>query len=202
MEAYNETFSRCSSVGRARDGRSRGRRFDPGRRHQLEKLFGRSMSVKKYNEARTSALKILLFGLVFLLFLPVGVPVSLIIFPFLAGRIGAKEHPKNWHTTYIITVGGGWSLGLVATIFVLLSLALGPALRINTVEPIIFGLLITLNWVSFAIGVNSSKGSIQDVDIYQTEWEEEDSSDEETEMAVNQEKEVSASEKLKEFYRT
>ena len=160
------------------------------------------MSVKKYNEARTSALKILLFGLIFLLFLPVGVPVSLIIFPFLAGRIGAKELPKNWHTTYIITVGGGWSLGLVATIFVLLSLALGPALRINTVEPIIFGLLITLNWISFAIGVNSSKGSIQDVDIYQTEWEEEDSSDEETEMAVNQEKEVSASEKLKEFYKT
>ena len=160
------------------------------------------MSVKKYNEARTSALKILLFGLVFLLFLPVGVPVSLIIFPFLAGRIGAKELPKNWHTTYIITVGGGWSLGLVATIFVLLSLALGPALRINTVEPIIFGLLITLNWISFAIGVNSSKGSIQDVDIYQTEWEEEDSSDEEAEMAVTQEKEVSASEKLKEFYKT
>ena len=81
------------------------------------------MSVKKYNEARTSALKILLFGLVFLLFLPVGVPVSLIIVPFLAGRIGAKELPKNWHTTYIITVGGGWSLGLVATIFILLSLA-------------------------------------------------------------------------------
>ena len=160
------------------------------------------MSVKKYNEARTSALKILLFGLVFVLFLPVGVPVSLIIFPFLAGRIGAKELPKNWHTTYIITVGGGWSLGLVATIFVLLSLALGPALRINTVEPIIFGLLITLNWISFAIGVNSSKGSIQDVDIYQTEWEEEDSSNQETEMAVNQEKEVSASEKLKEFYKT
>ncbi len=160
------------------------------------------MSVKKYNEARTSALKILLFGLVFLLFLPVGVPVSLIIFPFLAGRIGAKELPKNWHTTYIITVGGGWSLGLVATIFVLLSLALGPALRINTIEPIIFGLLITLNWISFAIGVNSSKGSIQDVDIYQTEWEEEDSSDEETDMAVTQEKEVSASEKLKEFYKT
>ena len=160
------------------------------------------MSVKKYNEARTSALKILLFGLIFLLFLPVGVPVSLIIFPFLAGRIGAKELPKNWHTTYIITVGGGWSLGLVATIFVLLSLALGPALRINTIEPIIFGLLITLNWISFAIGVNSSKGSIQDVDIYQTEWEEEDSSDEESEMAVIQEKEVSASEKLKEFYKS
>ena len=53
-----------------------------------------------------------------------------------------------------------------------------------------------------AIGVNSSKGSIQDVDIYQTEWEEEDSSDEEAEMAVTQEKEVSASEKLKEFYKT
>ena len=160
------------------------------------------MSVKKYNEARTSALKILLFGLVFLLFLPVGVPVSLIIFPFLAGRIGAKDLPKNWHTTYIITVGGGWSLGLVTTIFVLLSLALGPALRINTVEPIIFGLLITLNWISFAIGVNSSKGSIQDVDIYQTEWEEEESSDRETEMAVTQDQEISASEKLKEFYKT
>ncbi len=160
------------------------------------------MSVKKYNEARTSAIKILLFGLVFLLFLPVGVPVSLIIFPFLAGRIGAKELPKNWHTTYIITVGGGWSLGLVATIFVLLSLALGPALRMNTVEPIIFGLLITLNWISFAIGVNSSKGSIQDVDIYETEWEEEEYSEREAEMAVTQEQEISASEKLKDFYKS
>ncbi len=160
------------------------------------------MSVQKYNEARIKALKILSLGLVFLFFLPVGIPASLIIMPFLAGRIGAKELPKNWHTTYIITVGGGWSLGLIAAIFVLLSLALGPALRINTIEPIIFGLMIIFNWASFAIGVNSSKGLIQDVEIYQTEWEEEENSEEKTDMAISQEESLSASEKLKQLFKS
>lgn len=156
------------------------------------------MSVQKYNEARKKALKILSFGLIFLLFLPVGIPVSLIITPFLAGRIGAKELPKNWHLTYIITVGGGWAIGLAASIFVLLSLALGPALRINTAEPIIFGIMIMLNWISFIIGVNSSKGSIQDVEIYDSEWDEEEKS--ELATTIEEEKTISASEKLKNLF--
>jgi len=158
------------------------------------------MSEQKYNEARIKALKILTFGLIFLLFLPVGIPISLIIMPFLAGRIGAKELPKNWHFTYILTIGGGWSLGLVATIFTILSLALGPALRINTIEPIIFGLLIVFNWMSFAIGVNSSKGSIQDAEKYQTEWESIDE-EEQTNIAVANEEKTSSSDKLREFFK-
>jgi hypothetical protein len=114
------------------------------------------------------------FGLIFLIFLPIGIPVSLIIIPFLAGKNGASKLPKDWHWTYIITVGGGWSLGLVATIFILLSLALGPSLQINIAEPIIFAILIIFTWLSFAIGVRSSNLAEQSLSPYEQEWEEEE----------------------------
>ena len=114
------------------------------------------------------------FGLIFLIFLPIGIPVSLIIIPFLAGKNGASKLPKDWHWTYIITVGGGWSLGLVATIFILLSLALGPSLQINIAEPIIFAILIIFTWLSFAIGVRSSNVAEQSLSPYEQEWEEEE----------------------------
>ena len=116
------------------------------------------------------------FGLIFLIFLPIGIPVSLIIIPFLAGKNGASKLPKDWHWTYIITVGGGWSLGLVATIFILLSLALGPSLQINIAEPIIFAILIIFTWLSFAIGVRSSKIVTQPIGTYEQEWKEEETS--------------------------
>ena len=67
-------------------------------------------------------------GLVFLIFLPIGIPMSLLVIPFLAGRSGAKELPSNWHLTYILTVGGGWSVGLVIILLTLLSIALGLSL--------------------------------------------------------------------------
>ena len=92
------------------------------------------MSVHEYIKARNQALKTMTLGLIFLVFLPLGIPLSLIIIPFIAGRNGAKDLDNNWHLTYILTVGGGWSLGLVLSLIALLSIALGPALRINLVE--------------------------------------------------------------------
>ena len=81
-------------------------------------------------------------GLIFLIFLPIGIPMSLLVVPFLAGRNGARELPSNWHLNYILTVGGGWSVGLVITLIALLSIALGPALRINIAEIVIFASII------------------------------------------------------------
>ena len=132
------------------------------------------MSLENYYEARNRALQTMTLGLIFLIFLPIGIPVSLIIIPFLAGKNGATKLPKDWHLTYIITVGGGWALGLAASIFILLSLALGPSLQINVAEPIIFAILIVFTWLSFTIGVRSAKNISQPLSPYEQEWEEED----------------------------
>ena len=114
-------------------------------------------------------------GLVFLIFLPIGIPMSLLVIPFLAGRSGAKELPSNWHLTYILTVGGGWSVGLVIILLTLLSIALGPALRINIAEIVIFASIILFTWASFTIGVTSSQiKTINKERPYEDEWKEED----------------------------
>ena len=142
-------------------------------------------------------------GLVFLLFLPVGIPVSLIIIPFLAGRNGARELPNNWHLTYILTVGGGWSIGLVVCLILLLSIALGPALRVNIAETIIFIVMILFTWSSFSIGVQSSR-IVNAIDInkpYEKEWKDEEKDI--SELAVpeeeNQDNTVSSFQKVKNF---
>ena len=115
-------------------------------------------------------------GLVFLIFLPIGIPMSLLVIPFLAGRNGARDLPSNWHLTYILTVGGGWSVGLVITLIALLSIALGPALRINIAEIVIFASIILFTWASFTIGVTSSKIKNTNAERpYESEWEKEDS---------------------------
>ncbi|MEC8875203.1 MAG: hypothetical protein VYE50_01355 [Candidatus Thermoplasmatota archaeon] len=168
------------------------------------------MSVEKYQNARNNALRMMALGLVFLLFLPVGIPVSLIIIPFLAGRSGAKELPNNWHWTYILTVGGGWAIGLVVGLFVLLSLALGPSLKIDVAEPLIFGIMIIFTWGSFTIGVRSAKGLPDNVDMDEEKWAGETDTDVEieededlTEMALPQdteEEKKSATDKLKSFF--
>jgi len=114
-------------------------------------------------------------GLVFLIFLPIGIPMSLLVIPFLAGRNGAKDLPSNWHLTYILTVGGGWSVGLVITLIALLSIALGPALRINIAEIVIFASIILFTWASFTIGVTSSKiKNINNERPYESEWKNEE----------------------------
>lgn len=147
-------------------------------------------------------------GLVFLIFLPLGIPMSLIIIPFLAGRNGARDLPNNWHLTYILTVGGGWSIGLVVTFLALLSIALGPALRINIAEIVIFASIILFTWASFTIGVTSSKiNTANNKDRpYEKEWNEEETAEEINEdenlrgMALtSEEKNVSSFQKMKEF---
>ena len=166
------------------------------------------MSVHNYNIARNKALKTMTMGLVFLIFLPLGIPMSLIIIPFLAGRNGARDLPNNWHLTYILTVGGGWSIGLVVTFLALLSIALGPALRINIAEIVIFASIILFTWASFTIGVTSSKiNTANNKDRpYEKEWNEEETTEVVTEdedlrgMALtSEEKNVSSFQKMKEF---
>ena len=141
-------------------------------------MFGvkcKIMSVHKYNTARNKALKTMTMGLVFLIFLPIGIPMSLLVIPFLAGRSGAKDLPSNWHLTYILTVGGGWSVGLVIILITLLSIALGPALRINIAEVVIFASIILFTWASFTIGVTSSQiKTVNKERPYENEWKEED----------------------------
>ncbi|MFL2940104.1 MAG: hypothetical protein ACJZ37_04240 [Candidatus Poseidoniales archaeon] len=118
------------------------------------------------------------FGLIFLFFLPIGVPLSLIIIPFLAGRSGANELPKDWHSTFIITVGGGCSLGLVFSLYLILSLSLGPSLKIGIAEPIILAIVAALIWGSFFIGVRNSTELKSEVQINEEEWDREEQEDE------------------------
>ena len=154
-------------------------------------------------------------GLVFLIFLPLGIPMSLIIIPFLAGRNGARDLPNNWHLTYILTVGGGWSIGLVVTFLALLSIALGPALRINIAEIVIFASIILFTWASFTIGVTSSKiNTANNKDKpYEKEWNDEEATEDVTGISkditededlrgmalTSEEKNISNFQKMKEF---
>ncbi len=141
------------------------------------------MSVHEYNLARNKALKSMTMGLVFLIFLPIGIPMSLLVIPFLAGRNGARALPSNWHLTYILTVGGGWSVGLVITLIALLSIALGPALRINIAEIVIFASIILFSWASFTIGVTSTKiKNINNERPYENEWKKEEAEEQNPEV--------------------
>ena len=138
----------------------------------------RHMTLENYYSARNSAVKTMAFGLIFLFFLPIGIPLSLIIIPFLAGRSGAKELPKHWHSTFIITVGGGCSLGLVFTLYLILSLSLGPSLKIGITEPLILAIVAVLIWGSFFIGVRNSTELKSEVQINEEEWDREEEEDE------------------------
>ena len=132
------------------------------------------MTLEKYHSARNSAVKTMVFGLIFLFFLPIGIPLSLIIIPFLAGRSGAKELPRDWHSTFIVTVGGSCSLGLVFALYIILSLSLGPSLKIGITEPLILGVVAALIWGSFFIGVRNSTELKNEVQINEEEWDKEE----------------------------
>ena len=134
----------------------------------------RHMTLEKYYSARNSAVKTMAFGLIFLFFLPVGIPLSLIIIPFLAGRSGAKELPKDWHSTFAITVGGSCSLGLVFALYMILSLSLGPSLKIGITEPLILGSVAALIWGSFFIGIRNSTELKNEVQLNEEEWDKEE----------------------------
>lgn len=135
-------------------------------------------------------------GLIFLLFLPIGIPLSLIIIPFLAGRTGGKKLPKDWHSTFIITVGGGCSLGLVFALYLILSLSLGPALKIGITEPLILGIVAALIWGSFFIGVKNSTELKSEVQINEEEWDREDEDDSKQSIAIPEEKETLTNDKV------
>ena len=128
------------------------------------------MSVKKYQKARNDAFKTMLLGLVFLIFIPIGIPISFIIMPFLAGRTGAQKLPRNWHLTYTLTVGGTWAIGLVTCIFLVLALALGSSLKLNESEPLILLSITAITWLSFATGVRSASHLSSILDANQDEW--------------------------------
>ena len=134
----------------------------------------RHMTLEKYHSARNSAVKTMVFGLIFLFFLPIGIPLSLIIIPFLAGRSGAKELPRDWHSTFIVTVGGSCRLGLVFALYTILSLSLGPSLKIGITEPLILGVVAALIWGSFFIGVRNSTELKNEVQINEEEWDKEE----------------------------
>ena len=57
----------------------------------------------------------------------------------------------------------------------LLSIALGPALRLNIAEIVIFASIILFTWASFTIGVTSSKiKNTNNERPYESEWEKEE----------------------------
>ena len=139
-------------------------------------------------------------GLIFLVFLPIGIPVSLIIIPFLAGRSGARSLPKNWHLTYILTVGGGWSIGLALLLFSILFLVLGPTLKIGIVEVIILAVIIVFSWGSFFIGTKSVKEPDENLVKNAEEWDQFEEEAKAPIMAEISNERNSAIDKFKNFF--
>jgi hypothetical protein len=84
-----------------------------------------------------------------------------------------------------------------------LSISLGPALRINLAETIIFIVMILFTWASFAIGVQSSRivNAINLNRPYEKEWKDEET--EISELAVpedeNPDRTVTSFQKVKNF---
>tara|TARA_Y100001970_G_scaffold275041_1_gene375761 strand:+ start:1776 stop:2180 length:405 start_codon:yes stop_codon:yes gene_type:complete len=66
------------------------------------------------------------------------------------------------------------SLGFVFIFYLLLSLSLGPSLKIGIAEPTIFGIIISLIWGSFLVGVKNSEGKKTDIQINAEEWNKEE----------------------------
>ena len=79
----------------------------------------------------------------------------------------------DWHSTFVITVGGSCSLGLVFALYMILSLSLGPALKIGITEPLILSVVAALIWGSFFIGVRNSSELKNEVQINEEEWDKE-----------------------------
>ena len=76
---------------------------------------------------------------------------------------------------------------MVVCLILLLSIALGPALRVNIAETIIFIVMILFTWSSFAIGVQSTR-IVNAIDLnkpYEKEWNDEEN--EISELAIPEE---------------
>ena len=80
----------------------------------------------EYSVAARQALATMAAGLLFLVILPLGIPLALIVAPFLAGRAGAQQLPRNWHAFFVLTVGFGWAVALLLALLLGLSRLAGP----------------------------------------------------------------------------
>ena len=97
-------------------------------------------------------------GLLFLVILPLGIPLALVVAPFLAGRAGAQQLPRNWHAFFVLTIGFGWAVALLLALLLGLSRLAGPSFALGTIEPILLLLMLAAVTGSFALGVRSAPG--------------------------------------------
>ena len=63
---------------------------------------------------------------------------------------------------------------MVFALYIILSLSLGPALKIGITEPLILGIVAVLIWGSFFIGVKNSTELKSEVQINEEEWDREE----------------------------
>ena len=97
-------------------------------------------------------------GLLFLVILPLGIPLALVVAPFLAGRAGAQQLPRNWHAFFVLTIGFGWAVALLLVLLLGLSQLAGPSFALGTIEPVLLFLMLASVTGSFALGVRSAPG--------------------------------------------
>ncbi len=112
----------------------------------------------EYTVAARQALATMAAGLLFLVILPLGIPLALVVAPFLAGRAGAQQLPRNWHAFFVLTVGFGWAVALLLALLLGLSRLAGPSFALGTIEPILLLLMLAAVTGSFALGVRSAPG--------------------------------------------
>ena len=116
------------------------------------------MMPPEYSVAARQALATMAAGLLFLVILPLGIPLALVVAPFLAGRAGAQQLPRNWHAFFVLTVGFGWAVALLLALLLGLSRLAGPSFALGTIEPILLLLMLAAVTGSFALGVRSAPG--------------------------------------------
>lgn len=112
----------------------------------------------EYSVAARQALATMVAGLLFLVILPLGIPLALVVAPFLAGRAGAQQLPRNWHAFFVLTIGFGWAVALLLALLLGLSRLAGPSFALGTIEPVLLLLMLAAVTGSFALGVRSAPG--------------------------------------------
>ena len=112
----------------------------------------------EYSVASRQALATMAMGLLFLVILPLGIPLALVVAPFLAGRSGAQQLPRNWHAFFVLPIGFGWAVALLLVLLLGLSQLAGPSFALGTIEPVLLFLMLASVTGSFALGVRSAPG--------------------------------------------
>ena len=117
----------------------------------------------EYSVASRQALATMALGLLFLVILPLGIPLALVVAPFLAGRAGAQQLPRNWHAFFVLHTGFGWAVALLLALLLGLSWLAGPSFALGTIEPVLLFLMLASVTGSFALGVRSAPGLMERV---------------------------------------